>query len=151
MWVRVPPRAPISGIFIRIMTYAGFWRRFVAILIDSVILTFVSFALHFASTRQSAGPSTFSLFMVRVAVVWLYYALFESSDKRATPGKMAMGLVVLDYAGQRLSFTRASVRYFSKMISGVLLGIGFFMVAFTERRQALHDMIAKTLVVRVGR
>jgi len=70
-----------------------------------------------------------------------------ASEKQATLGKMAMGLIVTDDNNQRLTFGRATGRHFAKYLSGLALGIGFVMAAFTERKQALHDMIAGTLVV----
>ncbi|GAB3820472.1 hypothetical protein GCM10028895_20670 [Pontibacter rugosus] len=79
-------------------------------------------------------------------VGWLYYAGFESSAKQATPGKQLFGIFVTDTQGYRLSFARASGRYFGKMLSGLILLIGYIMAAFTKRRQALHDMLASTLV-----
>ena len=61
---------------------------------------------------------------------------------------MALGMKVTDLAGNRISFLRATGRYFAKIISALILFIGFIMVAFTEKKQGLHDMIAGTLVVR---
>jgi uncharacterized RDD family membrane protein YckC len=81
---------------------------------------------------------------------WLYYAIFESSPWQATLGKRAIGLRVTDLQGRRISFGRATGRYFAKLISRVLLDIGFLMAAFTRRKQALHDLIADCLVVREG-
>ncbi len=80
---------------------------------------------------------------------WLYEAVMLSSSRQATLGKMAVSLKVTDLAGNRLSFGRATGRHFAKYISGATLGIGYIMVAFTDRHQALHDMIAGTLVRRV--
>jgi uncharacterized RDD family membrane protein YckC len=79
---------------------------------------------------------------------WLYFALMESSAHQATLGKMALGIIVTDMQGQRLTFGRATGRFFAKILSGCMIYIGFIMAAFTERKQALHDMIASTLVVR---
>ena len=70
-----------------------------------------------------------------------------SSEKQATVGKMVLGMVVTDVNGGRISFGRATGRHFAKWLSALILGIGFLMAAFTERKQALHDMIADTLVV----
>ena len=78
---------------------------------------------------------------------WLYYALMEGSAKQATLGKMALGIVVTDTQGRRVSFTRATGRYFGKIISGIILYIGFIMIAFTEKKQGLHDIMADCLVV----
>ena len=73
----------------------------------------------------------------------------EASSKKATLGKMALGLIVTDVNGVRLSFGRASGRYFGKILSGLILNIGFIMAAFTEKKQALHDILAGTLVLEV--
>jgi uncharacterized RDD family membrane protein YckC len=79
---------------------------------------------------------------------WLYYALLESSTWQATLGKKALGLEVTDVEGRRISFGRASGRFFAKIISTLILFIGFIMAGFTEKKQALHDIIAGTLVIR---
>lgn len=81
-------------------------------------------------------------------VNWIYEAILESSSKQATVGKMALGLKVTDLNGNRISFARATGRHFAKVLSGMILLIGFFMAGFTDRKQALHDMIAGTLVLR---
>jgi uncharacterized RDD family membrane protein YckC len=72
----------------------------------------------------------------------------ESSPKQGTLGKMALGIVVTDMDSRRISFGRATGRYFAKILSGLILGIGFLMVAFTEKKQGLHDILAGTLVVK---
>ena len=80
---------------------------------------------------------------------WLYFALMESSDHQATLGKMAIGIAVTNLNGQRITFARASGRYFAKMISSLIsFQIGYIMVGFTERKQALHDLIASCLVLK---
>jgi uncharacterized RDD family membrane protein YckC len=79
---------------------------------------------------------------------WGYYAGMESSNFQATPGKMIMGLKVTDLDGGALSFSRATARYFSKILSGLPLYAGYVMILFTVRNQGLHDKIAKTQVVR---
>ena len=81
---------------------------------------------------------------------WLYFAVLESSSWQGTPGKKAFGMGVTDLDGNRISFGRATGRYFAKIISGIILGIGFLMVAFTERKQGLHDMLAGTLVYKAS-
>lgn len=82
-----------------------------------------------------------------VIVEWLYFSIFESSVKRATPGKMILGIEVTDLTGNRISFARATGRYFSKILSSLFFMIGYLMAGFTERKQALHDFIASTLVL----
>jgi uncharacterized RDD family membrane protein YckC len=88
------------------------------------------------------------LAFIRTVLNWLYYALLESSTWQATLGKKALGLEVTDVEGRRISFGRATGRFFAKIISALILFIGFIMAGFTERKQALHDMIAGTLVIR---
>jgi uncharacterized RDD family membrane protein YckC len=79
---------------------------------------------------------------------WLYFALMESSAKGATLGKMALGLRVTDLSGNRISFGRATGRYFGKIVSGMIFSIGYIMAGFTQQKQALHDIMAGCLVVR---
>ncbi|MGC1597749.1 MAG: RDD family protein, partial [Candidatus Acidiferrales bacterium] len=79
----------------------------------------------------------------------LYYAWMESSQYQGTLGKMALGLTVTDLQGRRVTFARASGRFFAKIITGLIpLAIGYIMAGFTEKKQALHDMIASCLVLR---
>ena len=81
-----------------------------------------------------------------IAGGWLYEAFLESSSYQATQGKMIFGMKVTDLEGNRISFERATGRHFAKIVSGMILCIGFIMVGFTERKQGLHDMLAGTLV-----
>ena len=84
--------------------------------------------------------------IIGLAGGWLYSAMMESSSRQATVGKMAFGMKVTDLQGQRLSFGLATGRHFAKILSGLILCIGFIMVGFTEKKQGLHDMIVGTLV-----
>jgi uncharacterized RDD family membrane protein YckC len=86
--------------------------------------------------------------LVSIVVNWIYEALMTSSSKQATVGKMVFGLVVTDTQGARLSFLHATGRHFAKFLSALTLLIGYIMAAFTERKQALHDFIAGTYVLR---
>ena len=86
--------------------------------------------------------------LLKTVIRWLYYSLFESSQLQATPGKMALGVVVTDMDGARISFARATGRHFGKIISAMILGIGYMMAGWTEKKQALHDMMANCLVVK---
>ena len=142
--------------------YAGFWRRFAAILIDSIILaigeTIIGVIFGFMIGAFLVGMeldidtiqaiTVVFAYILGLVLNWLYFTLFESSSKQATPGKMALGIVVTDLNGERISFGRANVRYWSKIVSALILLIGYIMAAFTEKKQALHDIIAGTLVVR---
>jgi uncharacterized RDD family membrane protein YckC len=151
--------------------YAGFWLRFVAFLIDYFLLQFVGFilALPFvgaiifsALNIADAGDfneqtimgiggiigAVITLSLLTMATGWLYYALMESSKNQATLGKMALNLKVTDLDGNRIGFGRATGRYFGKIISRMILYIGFIMIGITEKKQGLHDMMAGCLVVR---
>jgi uncharacterized RDD family membrane protein YckC len=152
-------------------TYAGFWLRFVAHLIDGlltgavlcavliplVFLTGLGDALRGLHPGQEPDPAIIFAFIssiwifILIGIVggWLYYAYCESSEWQATPGKKVLNLSVTDINGNRISFGRASGRFFAKMISGLIpFGIGYIMAGITEKKQALHDMIASCLVLR---
>jgi uncharacterized RDD family membrane protein YckC len=131
--------------------FAGFWWRVLAYLIDWVILwvagAVVAFFFIGGGERDPEDVSR----MVAVSSLiwwWLYFALFESSSLRGTLGKRACGLIVTDEEGRRISFARATGRYFAKILSGIILGIGFFMAGWTRKKQALHDLICDTLVLK---
>jgi uncharacterized RDD family membrane protein YckC len=123
------------------VVYAGFWLRFVAVIVDSFILNVASYLIR---TLTSNGV----YFLVSIVGGWLYYSLMESSEYQATIGKMALGIRVTDESGNRISFGRATGRYFAKILSALIIGIGFIMAGFTKRKQGLHDLLAETLVVK---
>jgi uncharacterized RDD family membrane protein YckC len=101
-------------------------------------------------------PPAFALFLMLCVGLgllgtWLYFALLESSEWQGTAGKKVLGLIVTDMNGQRVTFMRATGRHFSKIVTSFIpLGIGYAMAGFTQKRQALHDMIASCLVLRRG-
>lgn len=133
--------------------YAGFWRRFGAYFIDSIIMGLVGVVLGIvlgaaASDQTRANMSFIIIQLASIAISIAYYAGMESSGSQATLGKQALGIKVTDLNGRRITFGRAVGRFFGKILSALILMIGFIMAAFTERKQALHDMIAGTLVVR---
>jgi uncharacterized RDD family membrane protein YckC len=146
------------------VAYAGFWLRFVAYIIDSIILGFVIGIAIFIPLMGSElgsfsgespwelyttfGPRLVAIRLLGLMVAWLYFALLESSAWQATLGKKALGLQVTDLAGRRITFGRASGRFFGKIVSAMILLIGFLMAGFTEKKQALHDMMAGCLVIR---
>jgi len=143
--------------------YAGFWLRFCAAFTDGLITGFAGLiiggciggilggmmAVRTPGARFQMSPeATLLIRLIGICIAWLYEALMESSSTQATLGKMALGLKVTDEFGNRISFGRATGRYFGKWISGIILLIGYFMAGWTEKKQALHDMMAGTLVVR---
>ena len=135
------------------VAYGGFWIRFVAYIIDFILLSIASGIVGsvFGFNIFDPDPEHYSGTAngISVLISWLYFALLESSERGATVGKMALGLRVVTDQGQRLTFLNATGRYFAKFISAIILGIGFLMIAFTDRKRGLHDMIAGTLVVKV--
>jgi uncharacterized RDD family membrane protein YckC len=152
--------------------YAGFWMRFIAYIIDSFIIGVLEFIIvlpllgllgvqvfELSTIRdlENADPELFvpviasaitGLSLTVLLITWFYYALLQSGARQATVGKMALGLKVTDVNGDRLTFARASLRYFSKILSGLFMMIGYIMAGFTPKKQALHDYIANTYVVR---
>jgi uncharacterized RDD family membrane protein YckC len=170
----VSPHAGVGAIaYASNVTYAGFWLRLVAYLVDHLILGIAVLAVfiplfllmggvallgslpHQGSERlepgQLAGLLTviFAFAGASILVQWLYFAYLESGEKQGSWGKQLLGVYVTDLSGNRISFGRASGRFFAKLVTGLIpLGIGYIMAGFTERRQALHDMIASCLVLK---
>ena len=134
-------------------SYAGFWKRFMAAIIDAIVTTGISFAVGMgygilvvlAGNEPYIDDGTASV--LNLLINWTYFARMESSSSQATLGKMALGIKVTDLDGYRISFGRATGRYFGKIISMLVFCIGFLMVAFTKKKQGLHDMMAGCLVV----
>ena len=127
--------------------YASFGKRFLAALLDGIILSIINILVSFVLGLILGRTGSQIGSLVGILIAWLYYAYQESSDKQATLGKQAMAIVVTDLEGKRIDFIKATIRYFSKIISSLILLIGYIMAAFTERKQALHDIIAGTLVL----
>jgi uncharacterized RDD family membrane protein YckC len=137
------------------MEYAGFWRRLVAYLIDYLIIGAGAFAVGFligigagVAGADVKGGWLVAIYVITIAGYYLYYAFMESSANQATVGKIALGLKVTDEEGNRISFGRALCRTVAKILSALILFMGFVMAGFTDRKQALHDKIAHTLVVK---
>jgi uncharacterized RDD family membrane protein YckC len=134
--------------------YAGFWLRFAAYVIDAVVLYAVIFitalvlGIGFSFLDENGDLQLSPLLVLVYLPVILYFPLMESSAWQATLGKRAVNIKVTDMDGNRISFGKALGRFFAKLLSATILYIGFFMAGFTERKQALHDMVASTLVVR---
>jgi uncharacterized RDD family membrane protein YckC len=126
------------------MVYAGFWKRAVALVIDTIILTLLvsPFSLLMGWHYFILGS-----WVISVTLNWLYFSLFESGNWMATPGKRLLSIKVVDLSGGRISFGKATGRYFAKILSAMIFCIGYLMAAFTKRKQALHDVIVDTLVI----
>ncbi|CEG21274.1 RDD family protein [Planococcus massiliensis] len=146
--------------------YAGFWIRFIANLIDGIILGIPIFivdqvifkqvtgmteeqyyALNELSTAGAPPSYLWYSFLFTTLAGILYYGILTSSKKQATFGKMAMGIKVVDANGQRMGFLRSAIRYLGYIPSGFLLFFGYIMIAFTEKKRGLHDYIANSYVV----
>jgi uncharacterized RDD family membrane protein YckC len=152
--------------------HAGFWKRVAAYVLDAIILYIPQLIIQKAfgvdaaqaALKQAAIDAAGNMQLVLAAqerfyaamwpaillsfvIGWLYFAICESSAWQGTLGKLALGIRVTDMQGRRISFPRALGRYVAKLLSFLILGIGFLMVAWTRRKQGLHDMICDTLVL----
>ena len=141
--------------------FAGFWLRAIAYLMDTIFISLVfgliaafypsfflkSFDITTASLN-SLPQLTPAGFAITLTANWIYYTLFEASSWQATLGKRIMKIYVADLNGQRVTFGRAALRNISKIISSLTFLVGYFIAGFTEKKQALHDIIASCLVLR---
>lgn len=151
--------------------YAGFWWRFLAYIIDDLIIGAVSwiFALPilaifgismYSFSEAGMNPDDAELLLIpiimagssigflAIIVQWLYFALMESSKHQGTLGKIVLKIKVTDVEGNRINFARATGRHFGKILSGMILMIGYIMAGFTEKKQALHDILASCYVIK---
>lgn len=141
--------------------YAGFWRRLAALLIDlvivysihfivglilGVILLLSSIFIVWPSIPEKAEDIIYRI--IGFIVFLLFYAVFESSSKQGTPGKMALGIIVTDLNNNRITFGKAIARNSWKLVSIMILGLGYIIAVFTEKKQALHDISTNCLVVK---
>jgi len=154
--------------------YAGLGRRFIAFIIDVILILIFDlvvtsvlglfrglqnlyFYLFEHTPVETLTPEGTMVALVSsiiaaygilfVVIPWLYYAGFESSRSQATPGKVLMRSQVTDLEGNRVSFARATLRFFGKFISLLIIFIGFIMIGLTKKKQGLHDKIAGCLVL----
>jgi len=153
--------------------YAGFWQRFLALVIDSILIGVIrsilvvpilaAIGLSFVNDMQNLDASNtndligmFAAFAaaamamtaISSIISLLYFSFMESSKYQASVGKLALGLIVTDMEGNRIDFGKALLRNIGKFVSAFILLIGYIMAAFTDKKQALHDMIASTLVLK---
>jgi len=156
--------------------YAVLWKRAVAFLIDAVVVVSIYSAVIYLVNTLLRLPVEYSFILERglslkmtryveenfigivllyslskLAVLFPYFALMESSRWMGTVGKQAVRIKVTDLAGRRISFGRATGRFFAKILSGQILLIGYLIAAFTRKRQTLHDLLAGTVVVNKKR
>ena len=154
--------------------YAGFWLRLVAAIIDGIVISIPLMPVFFlifidifrhaqdlqgrqdpAAIIAIMGPKIGLILFVSAIVSWLYWALCESSAWQATLGKKALGIIVTDLEGRRISFGRASGRFWAgrgvsciPYLGGTYFLVDCICVGFTAKKQAIHDMIASCLVLR---
>lgn len=150
------------------MIYSGFWRRLGAGLVDQVVLHIITgillsvLGINIIETIdvnlldsgsvvgfKGTNDGTFlqTIVPVEFILLWFYFAFFQSSKYQATPGMMILSMQIVAYDGKKISFWRASARFLASYLSWMICGIGYLMIAFTPRKQALHDYISKTLVI----
>ena len=139
--------------------YAGFWRRFGAFILDTIILSLVTLVVGwsillfagFTIDQEYLGESDISAFdfvnIIGFFIGSLYFVILEGSSMQATFGKRAFDLKVTNLSGGRITVGKAIGRYISKIVSGMTLFIGFLMVVWTDKKQGLHDMMTETLVI----
>jgi uncharacterized RDD family membrane protein YckC len=149
--------------------YAGFWKRVLAAILDGLLVGAAAWILggsggfgnmgwgHMSGSygdgygygmmRGGWSNASNDIGPIKLVIGWLYYSFMESSVHQATLGKMALGIKVTNESGARIGFGQATGRFFGKILSAIILGIGFLMVAFTAKKQGLHDKLAHTLVV----
>jgi uncharacterized RDD family membrane protein YckC len=156
------PAAPVAT-----AGYAGFWPRAGAWVIDQLVIAIpfnivtdllVSYhqptvttttdannniSIHWHGDWQTLGL----LLLASIVATWLYTSILQSSSRQATVGKMALGLIITDLDGNRISFARASGRYLATFLTNLTLGIGYLMVIWTKRKQTLQDKVAGTVVI----
>lgn len=150
------------------VVYAGFWKRVAAYFIDAfvvgaasqivqMVLMVVFMGIGAGTGSLASGSDPFgsafgiaiivSVYLIPIALQAFYFAAFHASSKQATLGKMAVGIKVASDDGRRISLLRGVARHFASWISWLILGLGYLMAAFTQRKQALHDLICHTQVV----
>lgn len=152
--------------------YAGFWLRFVAYIIDKILISVVQWMvilpvlgalgisiatmenMDYMSEEDAIGmvigmvSTMIGSILVAYVIELIYFSIMESSKHQATIGKIALGLKVTDTNGKALDFGRALLRNLGKIVSQMIIYIGYIMAGLTEKKQALHDMIANAVVVK---
>lgn len=132
------------------LSYAGFWIRFLAYLIDAILIGITNTLINvsiFGIDKLADPDGSNAPGLINFAITLLYFSLMQSSSSQATLGKMAVGVKVVDGNGAQLSLPKAIGRFLSKIVSAITLLIGFIMAGFDSKKQALHDKIAGTFVV----
>lgn len=153
-----PPTFQLGAVATAAVRYGGFWRRFWGLAVDSawgyLLSTPILMLFHIDTTSDGApgsngfGTSDYWIGLaISYGIGWLYAAILMCSPFQSTLGQYLFNLKVTDVAGRRISFLRATARYFAQFLSTLLLFIGYLMIAFHPQKRGLHDLIAGTLVV----
>ena len=141
-------------------SYAGFWKRVSALFLDSIVIFFINLIIglflgfqHFINlyTFESTDTGDIMFIIIGLLINCLYFVGMHTSNHQATLGKMALGIIVVDKKGKRITCGTSLLRFFAKNIvtslTFVFFGFGYFMAGWTRKKQALHDMMADTLVI----
>ncbi|MBI2134995.1 RDD family protein [Candidatus Woesearchaeota archaeon] len=122
--------------------YAGFLIRFSAFLLDFLILWTPAFFFQFVSLRLGSR-----LLYYLIPLAYIMLVVYMDGIKGGTPGKLILGLKIVNNNGAFIGIPKAILRYMGKILSAIILGIGFFMIIWDKRKQSLHDKIAGTFVM----
>ena len=125
--------------------YGGFWIRFLAAILDVIIIGLPAFILQVGLVFATGVSSL--VYVIELGAIVL--TVYLDGIKGGTPGKLILGLRIVNDKGNYIGIPMAILRYIGKILSAVILGIGYIMIAFTEKKQGLHDKIAKTYVIYV--
>jgi len=125
--------------------YGGFWIRFLAAILDVIIIGVPAFILQVGLVFATGVSSL--VYVIELGAIVL--TVYLDGIKGGTPGKLILGLRIVNDKGNYIGIPMAILRYIGKILSAVILGIGYIMIAFTEKKQGLHDKIAKTYVIYV--
>ena len=120
--------------------YAGFWQRFLAGIIDSIILIVIEVILILIPIIG---------WILSLFVTWLYFAIQHSSTKQATFGMRALDIKITNENHGKIGFWRATGNFYLTVISALVVFIGFLMIAFTSRKQGFHNLISRTLCIKI--
>lgn len=149
VWPYAPPAAALVPSPAQLISYASFGARLFALVVDLIFLFTAFFVVVFVALA-TIGEETLDQiwYLLFYGLGWIYFAGFESSAWRGTPGKRMLSLRVTDLHGQRIGFVRATGRYFGRCLSMAILSIGFLIMLGDDRRQTLHDKMAGCLVLK---
>jgi len=125
--------------------YQGFWKRFLAFFLDCLIIGIPSTLLQIGLV-WATGLASLSYVIALASILFIIYM---EGIKGGTPGKLILDMRVVNEKGAYIGFVNALLRYFGKILSGLILGIGYFMIGWDAKKQGLHDKIAKTYVVKL--